>query len=152
MLDVDRVWARVSQLPPFQGMKLTDFGLQVFGQSFTLTSGQTSSVTPVQFANKSIILSIAAGARPDAAAAAQGYTDGLDMFRVACQIEGGRYIIGTSALMASAVFAKGTESSFPAREIVLFQNTKLLYTVTNLTTTTIDVDIAHHVLTPVAVG
>jgi hypothetical protein len=152
MIDVDRAWARVCQLEAFRGAKLSDFGIQVVTQSFSLTSQQTSSVTPVNFPTKSIILNITAGARPNAAAAAQGYTDGLDLFRVVCQIEGGRYIIGSVAAMASTIFGKGIASVFPARELPLLQNTKLLYTLTNLSTTTIDADISHHILTPLAVG
>ncbi len=152
MLDIDRVWARCSQLPLFAGKRFGDFGLQVVPVAFTLTTQQQSGGTPVNFPNGAIVVNIAAGARPSAAAAAQSYTYGLDLFSVAIQIQQGRYIVGPTAAMASSVFGQGVESVFPEKELILPTNSQLLYSVTNLTTTTIDVTIAAHCLVPLAVG
>ena len=41
---------------------------------------------------------------------------------------------------------------FPGKEIIIPVNGALLYTVENLTTTTITVSFSHHSLTPAAIG
>lgn len=153
MLDLERVWARVSQREEFRGRKLADYGIQVIETNFTLTTGQVSAATPVQFSGGAVILGVMAGARPSAVAATQTYAPGLDLFSLQLEYQGPgqRAIISGGAAMASSVFGQYGDQ-FPKKEIVLPVNSTLLYTLTNLTTSTILVTLSHHCLVPAAVG
>src|SRR5690349_3961305 len=151
MLNVDRVWARCSRLKQFQGAQLSDFVLQNINQTFQLTTGATSAQTPVNFPAGSIILGIGASARLDAVAATQAQSPGLDMFRVTITYQAtSRSIVGPAAL-GSAVFGQYGDQ-FPGKELVIPVQGSLIYVVTNMTTSTIDVDFSHSCLVPGKIG
>lgn len=152
MLNVDRVWSRVSQLPGFRGRKLTEFIIQVIDLNFALTSAQTSAQTPVNLPAGMILLGVMAAARVNNQAGTTVQSAGLDMFRVAIDYQAtNRSVVGTSRGLGSAVFGAYGDQ-FPAKELVVPVQGSLLYTVENMTTSTIDVTFAHHGLVPAAVG
>lgn len=153
MLNVDRVWSRVSQLPGFRGRKLADFVIQAINLNFQLTTQQTSPQTPVNLPAGMVILGITAGARKDAVASTIVMCPGLDMFRVAIDYQAtARSIVGpTTRGLGSSVFGQYGDQ-FPAKELVIPIQGSLLYTVENMTTDTIDVTFTHHGLVPGAIG
>jgi hypothetical protein len=154
MLNVDRVWSRVSQLPGFKGRKLNEFVIQVINLNFTLLTAAISPQTPVNLPAGAIILGVGAAARLDAVAGTQTSSPGLDMFRVAIDYQAtARSIVGPGANrgLGSAVFGQYGDL-FPAKELVIPVQGSLLYTVENMTTSTIDVTFSHHCLVPGAIG
>lgn len=148
-LNLDRVWARVSQRPGFQRYKgVTAFFNKVDVLRFTLTTGQVSAQTPQLFPAGGIITKIVAAARISANAATVVSSPGLDMFSVAIDQQNPvRNVVGSSAGLGSSVFGPFGDS-FPQMEIVMPPQGGLLYTVTNETTSTIVVTFAHHYLLP----
>lgn len=152
MLDLDRAWARLSQLDLYKGKRLGDYVAQAITQGFVLTSGASSANTPVTFPNGAAILEILGGARPQGAAAAIDYTAGNDLFSVTLQVQQGRYIIGPQAAIASSVLGNGCYPVFPPKELPVPVNSQYVLTTTNLTTTTIQAWITFNCLVPGAVG
>lgn len=152
MLNVDRVWSRVSRRPDFQGKNLSNFVLQVINLNFTLTTGQLGAQTPVNLPAGMIVLGVIAAARMSAQAASTVQSAGLDMFSVAIDFQAqNRSVVGTAQGIGSAVFGPFGDQ-FPGKEIVVPIQGALLYTPTNLTTSTILITFAHHGLVPSAVG
>lgn len=152
MLNIDRVWARCSQLNQFRGKKMSDYVLQKIVQNFTLTTGQVSAQTAVQFPAGMILVGINAAAGVSTQLGTTLQTPGLDMF--ACSIDyqaTNRNIVGTSRARGSAVFGQFGDQ-FPEKELVIPLQGSLLYTVENLTTSTIIVSFAHAGLVPGAIG
>jgi hypothetical protein len=153
MLNVDRVWSRVSQLPGFKGKRLADFILQVINLNFTLTTQQVSAQTPVNLPAGMVLLGVIGAARLSAVAATQTSSPGLDLFRVAIDYQAtSRSIVGPGTRgLGSAVFGPFGDQ-FPGKELVVPIQGSLLYTVENATTSTIEVTFAHAGLVPSAVG
>jgi hypothetical protein len=154
MLNIDRVWSRVSQLPGFKGRKIGEFVLQVIDLNFTLLTAAVSPQTPVNMPAGMIVVGVCAAARLDAVAGTQTSSPGLDMFRVAIDYQAtARSIVGpgTNRGLGSAVFGPFNDR-FPAKELVIPVQGSLLYTVENMTTSTIDVTFSHHGLVPGAIG
>lgn len=150
MIDVDRAWAR--QANRYPGKKLSDFRLQGITSSYTIGANGTSQNQPVNFGAGSIILGITATARPTGQAATTVYATGLDLFTLAAIYQAdNRSIIGTTEALAQSIF--GLENDlFPAMEIVMPQNTAIVYNFTNQTSTQILVTLVHHCLLPGAIG
>jgi hypothetical protein len=153
MLNVDRVWSRVSQLPGFQGKKLSQFILQTINLNFTLTTQQLGAQTPVVLPAGAVVLGVVAAARLSAVAASQAQSPGLDMFRVAIDYQAtSRSIVGPGIRgLGSAVFGPYGDQ-FPGKELVIPVQGALLYTPENATTSTIEITFAHHCLVPGAIG
>jgi hypothetical protein len=150
MQNIDRVWAR--QGVRFPGRKLANFRLQVITSTYTLASAAPALNQPVSFGAGAIVLGVLAAAQIISVAATQTTKPGLDMFSVACTYQAdNRAVIGTAEAIASAVFGPHGDQ-FPALEIYLPQNTALIWQFTNLTTSTIQISLAHHCLLPGAVG
>lgn len=152
MLNVDRVWSRVSQLQQFAGRKISQFIYQAIVQNFTLTSAQVSAPTPVTFPAGMIMLGVVAAAGVSAQLGTTQTMPGLDMFAVAIDYQAqNRSVVGTSRGRGSSVFGPFGDE-FPAKELVIPNQGSLLYTVENLTTSTIIVSFTHHGLVPSAIG
>lgn len=143
MLDWDKVWARVSRLDIFRGMKQTDFRYSGIGKTFTLSSGQTSPETPVDFPALSIILGIRAGV---AASAQDGVTieRGLQMTSWTLAYPGGQGNIITNGPLNGAAIFGANGDGFPPGEVIIGANGTLNVTVKNLSTSTILPDICFH--------
>lgn len=152
MVKPAEAWSRVSQLGMFAGRKLSQYILQSIVASFTLTTGQATPQTAVQFPAGMILLGVTPGAQVAGAAATQTYKPGLDMFSVSIDFAAtNRNILGTAQAIGSSAFGVFGDQ-FPALEIVIPTNSSLLYSVTNLTTSTIGVTFTHHGLVPNAIG
>jgi hypothetical protein len=148
MLDIDRVWSRVAQLDQFRGKKLSDFiyqGITYFNQ---LTSGQAVANQPVLFPSGAILIGAGAGATIDNAVATQTNRPGLDLFKIAiANAQDNRNIVGTNQALAYSVYGPFGDQ-WPAKEIVISVGGGLVYAITNMTLSTIDVFITHHCLVP----
>lgn len=152
MLNVDRVWARASQRPEYQGRKLSQYTTQVIVAQFTLTSQQVSGQTAVLFPAGAIIMLIAAEFLPTGQVATSNFAKGNDIFAFAVDYQAtNRSIVGTSRAVGATVFGVNNDQ-FPGKELYIPTNGSLLYTVENLTTSTIFGTFSHHCLVPSAIG
>lgn len=152
MLDVDRVWAR--QAGRFPGLKLTDFRLQVITSTFTLGANAQSQNQPVNFGALAMVLGILASASPTGQTALQTYRNpGMDLFTCSITYQAdNRSVVGTSEAHGSSVFGQYGDQ-FPGLELVMPQNTALVYNFTNLSSTAnVLITLGHHVLIKGAVG
>jgi len=119
-----------------------------------MTTGQVLSNQVVTFPSGAIIVGIRGGSTIDATAAvsANVQRDGLDLFKLSiADQQTARAIVGTAQCMASAVFGRFNDQC-PAKEIIVPKQGGLLYTFTNLTTSTLDLFITHDCLVPNSVG
>lgn len=152
MLDVDRVWAR--QAGRFPGLQLTGFRLQVITSQYTIAASSTSQNQPVNFGALAIVIGILASASPTGQTALQTYRNpGMDLFTCSITYQAdNRSVVGTSEAHGASVFGLYGDQ-FPGLELVMPQNTALVYNFTNLTSTSnILITLAHHVLIKGAVG
>lgn len=153
--NINEIWQRISQRDEYRGkVKLSDLTYQGIPLKVSLTSGQAIVGTPINFSAGACIFGITAGAQMNGQAATVATRPGLDMFECQIQYQQQRYIVGNGNIFAigSSVFGTGMFNSFPGEELIVPTNGQLLYSVTNLTTSTIDVYFVHHVLIPRAVG
>lgn len=157
MLNVNEVWARVSQLPAYRDRKLADFVIQAWDINQQLTTsagaGGTADNQPVTFAAGAIIVGIGGAARPNGQAATLAdYAPGNDLYKISiADQQSNRSIIGRTRAIASSVFGN-LNDLFPAKEIIIPTNGTLIYSFENLTTSTIDITITHHLLVPAAIS
>ncbi len=151
MVNPDRAWARVA--PRYPGKSLRDFRLQVIIASYTIGSGGTSQNNPVVFGAGAIILGIIAACQVTGqAGTAAAQRIGLDNFSTAITYQAdNRSVAGTTEGIGSSVFGPMGDQ-LPAVEIVMPQNTSLVYNFTNLVTNQIQITVAHHCLLPGAIG
>jgi hypothetical protein len=151
MVGVDRAWAR--QAWRFPGRKLSDFRLQVITSTYTIAAGATAQNQAVNFAAGGIILGVIPGCSPTSQAMTQTYRPSLDAFTLAITYQAdNRYVSGTAEAHGSAVFGPWGDQ-FPDYEIVMPQNSALVYNFTSLVgTQTILLTLAHHCLLLGAVG
>jgi hypothetical protein len=148
MQNVDRVWAR--QHSRFPGANLNQFRIQAIINAFTLSSGASAQNQPVAFGAGAILLGVGAAAQIVGQAGTAANRAGLDLFSASCIYQAdNRSLIGTAEGIASSIFGPNGDQ-FPPMELYLPQNTSLLYNLTNLTTSTILITLAHHVLLPQA--
>lgn len=146
MVNLERAWARWASR--FPGRQLPRMRPQVFTNNFQLTTGAQVTNQNVTFPAGALILGIMAGAFVTGAAATQVYRRGLDLFTLASSMQSdGRSLIGPAEALAASVF--GEEGmAFPPIEIYLPEQTTLVYAFTNLSTSTINVSLAHHAMVP----
>ena len=150
MLNIDRVWAR--QHGRFPGMKLADFRYQGITSTYTIATGGVAQNQAVNFGSGAMIIGIGAAAQITSVAATQTTKLGLDMFSLNCTYQAdNRSVVGTAEAIASSVFGAYGDQ-FPVMELVMPQNTSLIYNFTNLTTSTIVITLTHHCLLKGAVG
>jgi hypothetical protein len=151
MVNVDRAWAR--QAYRYPGKKLSDFRLQVIDATYTIAAGATAQNQAVNFAAGGIIMGVIAACSPTGQAMTQTYRPGLDSFTTAITYQAdNRYVVGTAEAHGSAVFGPWGDQ-FPNYEIVMPQNSALVYSFTSLVgTQTILLTLAHHCLLLGAVG
>lgn len=148
MLNIDRVWSRVSQLPDYRGKKITDFILQQINYAAQLTNAQAIANQVVTFPAGAIVVGVRGGSILDGVVANTSTRDGLDMFKLSiADQQTGRAISGTTLAMASAIFGRFNDQ-FPAKELLIPKQGGLTYAFTNLTTSTLDVFIVHDCLVP----
>jgi hypothetical protein len=152
MLNVDRVWARASQRPEYRGKGLSQYTTQVIVAQFTLQPTQISGQTSVLFPAGAVILGIQAKFIPTAQPGTSILMDGMDMFAFSLDYQAtNRSIVGTSRAIGSTVFGNENDQ-FPGKELYIPTNGSLLYTVENLTSSTIFGTFSHHCLVPSAIG
>lgn len=146
MQNVDRVWAR--QSARFPGHKLSQFRVQAIINAFTLATGASAQNQPVAFGAGAILIGVCAAAQIVGQAATAVTRAGLELFSLSCIYQAdNRSLIGTAEGIASSIFGPNGDQ-YPPMELYLPQNTALLYNLTNLSTSTILVTLAHHVLLP----
>lgn len=152
-LNIDRVWSRISQLSQYRAKKIQDFILLNITYAAQLTNAQVLSNQIVVFPAGGVIVGVRASATPDTQAATLAATrPGLDLFKLSiADQQTGRAIAGTTQALASAVFGV-TGDQFPAKEIIMPAQGGLLYTFTNITSSTINIFISHDTLVPAALA
>lgn len=148
MLNIDRVWSRISQLQQYRGKKLTDFMLQQITYATQLTNAQVVGNQVVTFPAGAIVVGIRGGSNLDLAVATQTTREGLDLFKLSIvDQQNNRSIVGAAQVIATAVFGPFNDQC-PAKELIIPAQGGLIYSFTNLTTSTIDLYIAHDCLVP----
>lgn len=156
MLNVNEVWARVSQLPMYRGKSLAEYVIQAWDINISLPSNATAAGTvdnqPQTFASGAIILGMCGAARPNGQTALQTYPPGNDLYQISISdATGTRLIIGRSKAIASSVFGQFNDL-FPAKEIIVPNNNSLNFGFQNMTSTALDITITSHILVPAAVS
>jgi hypothetical protein len=156
MLNVNEVWARVSQLPQFRGKTLDQFVIQAWDLNVSLGSNAGASGTvdnqPVTFAAGAIILGMAGAARPNGQTALQTYPPGNDLYQISISdAANNRSIVGRAKAIATSVFGVYNDL-FPAKEIIVPLNNSLNFGFQNMTSTALDITITSHILVPAAVS
>lgn len=146
MLNIDRVWAR--QAKRFPGQNLSGWRLQDVTGSFNVAGNASSQGNVINFGLNAIIVGIDAVAAPTGQTALQQYRPGRDLYTLTITYQAdNRVIVGTAEAFGSSVF--GTQGDqFPAMEIVMPQNSALIYNFTNQTSTAITVTVTHQCLMP----
>lgn len=81
-----------------------------------------------------------------ASQAATTLIQGLNSFRVQIDYTGSDGSIISTPTVAAAIWGSNGDRQFPAREIIMPTNSSLNVTVSNLTTSTIYVDLAFHTM------
>jgi hypothetical protein len=152
MLDIDRVWNRVAQLPQYREKKLSDFVLQDLTYSTQLQPTQTVPNQNVVFPAGAIIVGVGGAATLDASAATVVTRNGLDLFKLAISDQQtGRTIAGTAQVAGIALFGQYNDR-FPAKELIIPAQGGLIYSLTNLTSSIINLFLTHSCLVPAVVG
>lgn len=155
MLNLDRVWHRVAggerakapkkhPLIP-EGACLRDYKFITYAKVFTLTTQQTLQNNVQDFPAGSIVLSLLMAAAQQAAAvtAARGT---LDAVRIIVSYPAADGNLVTLNVNAAALLGRNGDRQWPEKEIIIPNNGSLTYSLVNLTTSTLDVDVAWNAL------
>jgi hypothetical protein len=152
MLDIDRVWHRIAQLPGYRNKSLSDFIQQDLTYATQLAAGQAVPNQPVVFPAGAVVVGVRGGASIDAQLATQTQRFGLDTFKLSiADQQTGRIIVGTAQAIATAVFGHQNDQ-FPSKELIIPAQGGFTYSFTNLTTSIINIAISHSCLVPAVVG
>lgn len=150
MFDYEKIWRTVGHA--FPGMKLENFGYQAQVLGMSLTTGAASNDQPMTFAAGSIVCVLSAAAQMSAQAASTQTRPGLDMFSFALTDNVlNRAIVGKAQAIASAVFGRDGNLA-PFYPLIVKQSNTLLFSATNLTTSTITISFTAHVLVPLNIN
>lgn len=154
MQNWDRVWARLSKSDAFRKLfgnaKQDDFRYLGVGQQFSLTASQAGTVTPVNFPQSAIILAISAGLNVSGQNGTTLVRD-LSAVRVQIQYPDGDLVTG-GQMNGAALWGYDGTRAFPAKELLVSKQGTLNYTVTNLVSTAITLDIVHHCMVQRSIG
>jgi hypothetical protein len=146
--NLERIHARAKKrnpsLPP-----LTKYKSQTITKTFTLSSGEDLSQQNVDFPSGSIILAVCVDATKAETSAATDARGDLSMVRVSFDLpsQDGTLTAG-GPVKASCLFGRDGSRQWPEQEVVIPRQGSINMTVKNLTTDTIDVDVAFNVLLP----
>ncbi len=146
MLNWDSVWNRVSRLEIFRNFKQNDFRYSGIGKTFSLSTGQTSAETPIDFPALSIVLGIALGV---SVVGQDGITlcRDLSMCRITLAYPGGQgNIITNGPINAAAIFGPTGQLGMPPAEIIVGSNGTINTTIANLSTSSLTADICFHAM------
>jgi hypothetical protein len=150
MLQVDQVWRRISKgrhpLIPAKAC-LRDYKLITISKNFTLTTQQTSSGNSVDFPAGAVVLRMGAWASFAAQAASAARGD-LSMIRISITYPASDGSLVTVNVNAAALLGLQGQVQWPRKEIIIPTNGNLSVTFVNLTTSTLDVDLAFDALVP----
>lgn len=145
-LNLDRVWARVkkNKLIP-RGACLSDYRFITISKNYSLTTQQAVSNQPIEFPAGAILLSLGMWAA-FAAQAAGAVRGDLSMVRVQITYPSADGNLVTVLVNAAALLGLRNERQWPEKEILVPVNGTLNHSFTNLTTSTIDLDVVWNVL------
>ena len=144
MLNIREVLGRVLKMEAYRHMHESDFRQGVFGLTFTPGAGAAAAAQNRDFPGGSIVYGITAGAFVPNAALGTGRN--RQGFQINLSYGGGEAIIMDGPLLADAVLGGGDADIFPAKELVLLPNQKIVCTVNNVTSGALTVDVAFHAL------
>lgn len=147
MISAERAWSRLHQEPLFAGFKLSNFRFIVYNQAFNaVAAGATVGPTQIDFPGGAIILGITASANINAA----GNTNAFLMrhaFGLSFSYSGGEVITPGGPVNAEALLGDGSDTHFPAKELVVAPTQALLTTAVNYDNSAVlNINIAFHCL------
>jgi hypothetical protein len=145
-LNLERVWNRVkrNKLIP-RGACLSDYRFISISKNYSLTTQQAVTNQPVDFPAGSIILSLGAWAA-FAAQAASAVRGDLSMVRAQITYPSADGSLVTVLVNLAALLGLRNERQWPEKEILIPVNGTLNHSFTNLTTSTIDLDLVYNAL------
>lgn len=154
MLNWDRVFARLSKSEDFRRLfgnaPQSAFRYLGVGQQFSLTANGTSALTPVNFPQAAVILGISAGLNFNSQAGTQLVRD-LSAVRVQMAYPDGDVVTG-GAMNGAALWGYDGTRQFPAKELLVSKQGTINYTITNLVSTALTMDIVHHCMVQRSIG
>lgn len=146
--NLERIHARAkkrnSHLPPLEKYKS-----QTITKTFELASGEEVSQQAVDFPSGSIVISVVLDATKKGVAAASDARGDLSAIRVAFDLpsQDGTLTAG-GPVKASCLFGRDGTRQWPEQEVVIPRQGSINLTLKNLTTDTLEVDVAFNVLLP----
>jgi hypothetical protein len=146
--NLERIHARAQKrnpsLPP-----LSKYKSQTITKTFKLTSLEEVSQQNVDFPSGSIVVSVCVDATKNETAAASDARGDLSAVRVAFDLpsQDGTLTAG-GPVKASCLFGRDGSRQWPEQEVVIPRQGSINLTIHNLTTDTLDVDVAFNVLLP----
>lgn len=146
MLNAQQVWHRLRQLPAFKGMAETDFRPLVYVQTFTPAAGATTANAPQDFPGGAIVLGVSASAYVPGVGAGGQSGRNRQLFGINFTYNNNEALTPGGPIVADALMGGGDADLFPARELVLAPNQRILCQVSNLTTGDLTVQVAYHCL------
>lgn len=151
--NLERIFTRAKR-SKYIGERLTlnDFKFQSVTKTYSLLATASLTGQPVDFPQGAILLSVGidAGVQGAAGSSARGT---LDMIRIAIDLpsQDGTLTAG-GAVRASTLVGREGDKQWPEKEVVLPRQGTLNVSLTNLTSSVLDVDVAFHVLIPRGAG
>lgn len=145
-LNLERVWARVrkNKLVPYKSC-LSDYRIITISKNYSLTTQQAVTNQPVEFPAGAIVLSLGAWAAV-AAQAGTAVRGDLSMVRAQITYPSADGSLVTVLVNLAALLGLRNERQWPEKEILIPVNGTLNQSFTNLTTSTIDLDVAWNAL------
>ncbi len=144
LLSWDRAWQRsCKDNPQFAGKSQSGFRWMTVVSQLSAASGALSNSQPVNFGSLAVILGFGAGLSTSAAATAA--IRDLSGARISMDYQGaGGAIISGGRVNLAAILGNSGTRLWPGCEIIMPTNTALNVALENLTTSTINVDLAFH--------
>lgn len=147
MLNATQVWQRLKKLEAFKNMQESDFRPLVYCQSFTPASGGAPTApSPQVFPSGAIVLGITASAFVPAAAATGQANRNRQLFQIDFSFTNNESITVGGPVSADALLGGGDSDIFPSRELIIAPNQSINCRVANVTTGSLTVNVAYHVL------
>jgi hypothetical protein len=151
--NLERIFLRAkkNKLIP-SNLSLEDYRFQSVTKTFQLPASSSVAGVPVDFPMGAIIVSAAmdAGVNNLAGTAARG---NLDMIRVAMDLPSSDGTLTSGgAVRASCLFGRDGTKQWPEKEVIMPRQGSINVSVTNLTSSVLDVDLSFNVLLPRGAG
>ena len=147
--NLERIHQRAAKRNPGKIGPLHEYKSQTVTKTFKLSSLDGLEQQPVEFPAGSIILSVALDATKNETSCASDARGDLSAVRVAFDLPAADGTLTAGGpVKASVLFGRNGERQWPEQEVVIPRQGAINMTLVNLTTDTLDVDVAFNVLFP----